>query len=86
METETTTALTAFGHSPAPGRIQEGRGEKGLTGRDWLRLHNSVWRTDRLEMLGFLGDNGSGTARRTAGDGVNHRALNFRTEIVWLLR
>jgi hypothetical protein len=30
-------------------------------------------------MFGFLEDDGRRTAGRTTGDGVNHRALNFRT-------
>lgn len=45
VETEKTTALTACRHSPALGRTQEGRGEKGLTRSIRPTLRDSAWRT-----------------------------------------
>ena len=75
---ETTTALTAFRHSPARGEVSR-QGEKAGARRQSNRL-SDAWcgEQDRLEMAGVIGDTTRDRGRRTEGAAVNYRGLNFR--------
>jgi hypothetical protein len=82
LSTETTTALTARGHSPEKRRMWANSRHAGRPGRSTTTLRR---RKQRTGLSGNVCRNWGYAAILRQGDGVNQRVAGVRRGKIWLL-